>query len=253
MKIDRNLQGNGTPLRAWHASRRLDSVAPISAAELVGEHQRAVIVAPHPDDEVLGCGGLLQRLVGLKRRLMLISVTDGSAAYPGSLRWSAERLSIIRPQESTEALRRLGVPLNETQWIHGGFPDSAVAAHEARLVQFLGTYLQPSDVLFTPWRGDGHTDHEAVARACVAAARAVGASVHEVPIWAWHWAQPEDQRLPWERARKLELDLWTQARKRHAIQAFASQTQGDPERGIEPILSPIVLERLQQSFEVIFL
>ena len=80
----------------------------------------------------------------------------------------------------------------------------------------------------------------------------IGALVHEVPIRAWHWASPEDPRIPWERARKVELDIWTLARKRHAVQAFASQLYADPGGG-PPALGSASLERLQQPFELFFL
>jgi hypothetical protein len=42
------------------------------------------------------------------------------------------------------------------------------------------------------------------------------------------------------------------ARKRHAIHAFASQLEGDPQIGLPPVLAPYVVERLLQSFEVVF-
>ena len=92
-----------------------------------------------------------------------------------------------------------------------------------------------------------------VGRAALTAAFECGARAHEIPIWAWHWASPEDPRIPWERARKLQLDKWAQARKRHAIQAFASQLYDDPDTGHPPVLSSTAVERLQQPFEVVFL
>lgn len=242
----------GTSLHAWNTSLRLAKVRAITCEELVPAQARMVVIAPHPDDEVLGCGGLLQLVARLQRPILLISVTAGGASHPGSARWSEHRLSIVRPQESAEALRRLGLPLNELKWLHAGLPDSAVAAHEDALRQLLLAHLRPGDEVFTTWRDDGHCDHEAVARASLAAAAQVGARVHEVPIWAWHWATPEDPRIPWERARKLHLDRWTQARKRHAIQAFASQIHPDAESGLAPVLAPQTLERLQQAFEVVF-
>lgn len=251
MKLE-TLHDNGTSLQAWNHSRQLARVPAISCEELVPAHARAVIIAPHPDDEVLGCGGLLQLLARLQRPILLVSVTAGGASHPGSARWSERRLSIIRPQESAEALRRLGVPFTELKWLHAGLPDTAVAAHEESLQQFLLSHLRPGDQIFTTWRDDGHCDHEAVARASLAAAAQVGATVREIPIWAWHWASPEDSRIPWARARKLYLDRWTQARKRHAIQAFASQIQPDSESGLDPVLGPHTLERLQQAFELVF-
>lgn len=52
--------GQGTPLHLWQSSAHLTQLPYIDIAELVPEGSRAVIIAPHPDDEVLGCGGLLQ-------------------------------------------------------------------------------------------------------------------------------------------------------------------------------------------------
>ncbi|AIS17936.1 acetylglucosaminylphosphatidylinositol deacetylase [Pseudomonas rhizosphaerae] len=245
--------GQGTPLQAWRGSRRLAELPLIEAQTLVPTGSRAVIIAPHPDDEVLGCGGLLQLLAGLDRQILIISVTDGSASHPGSQTWPAERLSAVRPQESAEALHRLGLPLHSLQWIRGGFADSGVANQEHRLTEFIQRYLKPTDVVFSTWSNDGHTDHEAVGRAGASAAAAAGATHHELPIWTWHWATPEDDRIPWERARKLPLDKAMVARKSHAVHAFASQLEGDPQIGLAPVLPPYVLERLLQPFEVVFL
>ncbi|SDI30881.1 N-acetylglucosaminyl deacetylase, LmbE family [Pseudomonas flavescens] len=252
MKAD-PIQGQGTSPEAWRTSRRLAAVPDITCSQLVPTGSRAVIVSPHPDDEILGSGGLLQLLAREQRQILLISVTDGNASHPGSGYWTAQRLSIVRPLESADALKRLGLPLNQMQWVHGGFADTGVAAQENQLRLFLETYLQASDVVFTTWSEDGHADHEAVGRAALAAARECGARVHEIPVWAWHWANPEDPGIPWHRARKIQLDKWAQARKRHAIQAFASQLYRDPDTNHEPVLSATTLERLQQSFEVVFL
>jgi len=245
--------GSGTSLHAWKQSKSLAQLPVISADLLVPPGSRAVIIAPHPDDEVLGCGGLMQQLAQLGRPLQLISVTDGSASHPGSHIWPVERLSVIRPQESAEALHRLDLPLHSLKWIRGGFADTAVAREEHKLTTFIARYLRPTDVVFSTWDHDGHCDHDAVGRASAKAAETVGAQFHEVPVWAWHWAQPEDDLIPWQRARKILLDPATVARKRYATYAFASQLQGDPEIGLPPVLANHVLERLLQPFEVVFL
>lgn len=244
--------GRGTSLAAWQASARLAAVPAISADLLVPIECRAVIIAPHPDDEVLGCGGLMSQLIQLQRDLLLISVTDGTASHPGSALWPAQRLATARAQESANALQRLGVPA-DLDWLRGGFEDGAVAAHEAALQAFLQKHLLSTDVVFSTWRGDGHSDHEAVGRACANACAAVGAQCVEVPIWAWHWASPEDERLPWQRARKLLLDPASLARKREAVQAFVSQLQGDPGIGLAPVLPEWAQERLLQPFELVFI
>jgi len=91
-----------------------------------------------------------------------------------------------------------------------------------------------------------------VGRASAKAARTVGATLLELPVWTWHWATPEDGQVPWHRARKILLTPEEVARKRHAIHAFASQLEGDPQIGLPPVLAPYVLERLLQPFEVVF-
>jgi LmbE family N-acetylglucosaminyl deacetylase len=245
--------GQGTSLYQWQHSRQLAALDSIDVQSLVPPGARAVIVAPHPDDEVLGCGGLLQLLAAAGRPLELISVTDGSASHQGSERWPVERLSVIRPQESAEALRRLGVPLHRMKWLRAGFTDTQVAAQEQTLVEFIERHLQPGDVVFSTWCEDGHCDHEAVGRASIEAARRVGACCHELPVWTWHWADPEDATVPWYRARKILLSAEQVARKRHAVHAFASQLEGDPDAGLPPVLAPYVLDRLLQPFEVVFL
>lgn len=245
--------GQGTTLHQWQGSRHLAELQSIDVLSLVPPGSRAVIIAPHPDDEVLGCGGLLQLLAAAGRPLQLISVTDGSASHPGSERWPVERLSVIRPQESAEALRRLGLPMHRLKWLRGGFTDTQVAAQEQQLRAFIEIHLRPNDVVFTTWREDGHCDHEAVGRASAEAARQVGATCHELPVWTWHWATPEDAFVPWQRARKILLTPAQVARKRHAVHAFASQLEGDAQAGLAPVLAPYVIERLLQPFEVVFL
>ena len=245
--------GQGTTLHQWQGSRHLAELQSIDVLSLVPPGSRAVIIAPHPDDEVLGGGGLLQLLAAAGRPLQLSSVTDGSASHPGSERWPVERLSVIRPQESAEALRRLGLPRHRLKWLRGGFTDTQVAAQEQQLRTFIESHLRPNDVVFTTWREDGHCDHEAVGRASAEAARQVGATCHELPVWTWHWATPEDAFVPWQRARKILLTPAQVARKRHAVHAFASQLEGDAQAGLAPVLAPYVIDRLLQPFEVVFL
>jgi LmbE family N-acetylglucosaminyl deacetylase len=101
-----------------------------------------VVIAPHPGDEVVTCGGLLQLLSSLGHPLQLLSITDGSASHPGSRQWSEKRLSVFRPQESVEALRRLGLPMHSLKWVRGGFTDNALCDQQAQVTEFIGRYLR---------------------------------------------------------------------------------------------------------------
>ncbi|QBF27053.1 PIG-L family deacetylase [Pseudomonas tructae] len=244
------IQAPGTPLSHWQASAALQAVPAITHAQLVPLGSRLVVVAPHPDDEVLGCAGVLAGMRGREQDLLLISVSDGEASHPDSCRWSSERLRQQRPRESADALRRLGLDLTQLAWLRLGLADSAVANHERWLAERLVQLLRASDRVLTTWRLDGHCDHEAVGRACARACETVGARLIEVPIWAWHWARPSDPRLPWQRAHKLFLDRAVLALKQQAVTAHVSQLQADDQT--PPVLDRETLARLLQPFELVF-
>lgn len=240
------------PSQIWNSAAQVDKIPVINTLSLVPAGARAVLIAPHPGDEVVACGGLLQLLSNLGHPLLLLSITDGSASHPGSRQWSEKRLSVFRPQESVEALRRLGLPMHSLKWVRGGFTDNALSDQQSQLTEFIGRYLRPGDVVFSTWRKDGPPDHEVVGRASFDAAQKAGATYHDVPVWAWHWPEREQQMIPWERARKLRLDTWTVARKSHATHAYASQLKGEPAIGIAPLLPPVLLERMRLPYEIVF-
>lgn len=245
-------EGRRGPAQIWNSAPQLAQIPAIPPSSLVPPGARVVVIAPHPGDEVLACGGLLQLLSTLEHPLLLISITDGSASHPGSHAWSASRLSVIRPQESAEALRRLGMPLHSLKWIRGGFRDDALASSEQPMSQFIARYLQPGDVVFTTWRNDGNDDHDAVGRASAKACSLIGARLYELPIWAWHSPAREAAMMPWQRAHKVRLDSWSVARKLHAAHAYASQLVGDPAIGLAPMLAQELLERMREPYEIVF-
>lgn len=247
-----SISESSPPAQIWNSAPQLDNIPVISIQSLVPEGARAVVIAPHPGDEVAIGGGLLQLLSNLGHPLQLISMTDGSASHPGSRQWSEKRLSVFRPQESVEALRRLGLPLHSLKWIRGGFSDSCLAERELQLVQFLLRYLRPGDVVFSTWCEDGNDDHDAVGRAGAKAAAMVGATFNEVPVWAWHWPKRDQSQFPWHRARKIRLDTWSVARKSHATHAYASQLNGEPGMGIAPMMPKVLLERMRLPYEIVF-
>ncbi|WP_321794144.1 PIG-L family deacetylase [Caballeronia sp. J97] len=249
--IDRTISGEGTPEAAWRGWARLDALPEVDPAELVPVGGRAVIVAPHPDDEILGTGGLLARLSEISRNIVIVAVTDGTASHPDSSEWPPERLARVRPQETRAALQRLR--LRQVQVVRLGLQDGDPSQIEVNLSGVLSEYFQPDDIIFTTWRYDGHPDHEAAGRAVHSAAQALDLPCVEVPLWTWHWASPDDTRVPWSRARRIVLDSATHARKLRAVQAFRSQLEPDATTGQAPVLPEHVLARLTRPFEVVLI
>jgi len=250
----RQIAGEGTPDAAWQAWHGLRQLPPVAAHELVTPGQRAIIVAPHPDDEVLACGGLLQLLAAQGTRTVVVAATDGDASHPGSVMYPPAQLARLRAKETEAALRAL-IPAGQPvpQVIRARLPDGGVTSQVGALQTLLEQLLRADDVVFTTWRQDGHPDHEACGYATAQAARQCGATVVELPVWTWHWAEPGDRRVPWHRARRLALDAAALQRKRDAIACYATQLHPDPSTGQPAILPPHVLARLTHPYEVCFL
>jgi LmbE family N-acetylglucosaminyl deacetylase len=203
----------------------------------------AVIVAAHPDDEVLGVGGLIAELAATGARLRLVAVTDGENSHRGL--GDPAALARRRTAETAAALRALGAETTEV--IRLGLPDSELAAHEDELAAALPRLASGFDVCLAPWDHDMHPDHEAAGRA----ARRYCSRVLCYPVWMWHWASPGDGRVPWDRAVQIPLSLPAAARKRGAISCFPSQTESrSPELG--PVLSPGMLAHFTRATEVLF-
>ena len=246
----RAIRGEGTTEAEWSRWPGLARLPVIAATDLVPAHARAVVVAPHPDDEVLAVGGLLSQLAECGRPVDVIAVTDGTASHQGSTEWSVERLARTRPRETRKALHCLGLAIEPTRL---GLPDGGLKALRAVLAARLVSLLRPGDVVFTTWRGDGHPDHEATGEACALAAASSGARLAEVPVWGWHWSRPGDSRMPWTHAFRLPLSEEAVRRKRAAVQAFASQLRRDASTGAGPVLRATTVQRAARPFEVVFL
>ncbi|RYF32212.1 MAG: PIG-L family deacetylase, partial [Comamonadaceae bacterium] len=110
---DRAIEGLGTSEADWIGWPGLARMPLATPAQLVPPGARAVVVAPHPDDEVLSVGGLLAMLSnnGAARSddfvVTVIAVTDGAASHTGSLEWPRSRLLRERPRETERALAQL--------------------------------------------------------------------------------------------------------------------------------------------------
>lgn len=247
---DRTISGHGTAARAWHEDAALAAVASTDAEALVPSGSRLVIVAPHPDDEILACGGLLQLLAAGAPGALLVAVTDGEGSHPGSSAWPRERLRAERPRETLAALDCLGIARPSLQ--RCGIADGGVTALEADLAQRLAALLAPDDVVVTTWRYDGHPDHEATARACAAAAARHGARLLEVPVWGWHWSTPGDGAMPLAHAHRLPLPGPVLARKRAAMACFHSQVLPDASRAADAVVPAHALDRILMPFELYF-
>jgi LmbE family N-acetylglucosaminyl deacetylase len=228
-KAASRLDRPGTPESQWQACPKLRRLRPGTAP--TPPSGRCLVVAPHPDDEILGAGGTSALLASAGVEIVLIAVTDGENSHPHRRVELRQR----RPLESAAAAGRLGIfPLRTVRL---GHPDGSVA--EGRLMGQLAELLHAGDVVLAPWCHDGHPDHDRAGRAARGAADRCRALLLSYLVWTWHWASP-DTDLPWNEAVRVELGPELTARKRSAIRCFTSQITGP-----DPILTPAALDHMK--------
>ena len=219
---------------AWAGLKHLPAADPLGWPSVV-------IVAAHPDDEILGVGGTMSMLAAAGARLRLIAVTDGEASHPG-----ADPEAIARMRTTESATARDVLRIQDIEVIRLRLPDTGLRACEAELSVRLRKLCTGFAVCLAPWEADAHADHEAAGRAARRACR----QVLSYPIWMWHWAAPADRRVPWSRGCRIPLTTDVAALKKAAIQAFASQLT-DREGAAGPVLPPGIVAHFTRPQEVL--
>jgi len=188
---------------------------------------RTLIVAPHPDDDVIAAGGLIQRATDSGAAVRVVVVTDGES-NPWPQRYMHRKWFIsdddraawgaMRRREALDALLRLGVPEEATSFL--AFGDTHIAAMARSGDRTLVTAFRAiidqfhPTLIVSPSSFDLHADHRAIAWYVHAAAG------DETPIATYviHGDTPESRR-----AVRIELTEREQRRKRAAIECHASQ------------------------------
>lgn len=203
--------------------------------------RRSLVLAPHPDDETIGCGATIARKRSAGTDVRVVLATDGRFSHRSAV-LSADGLARVRASEFAEACARLDVPEHERVAL--GFEEGSLGDRMSEVVARLRVQIvdfAPDEILVTSAL-DWHVDHRMLNRALCLAVGAVESPqlVREYPVWAWAdgpWAN-----RPGRSALRSAADLIAEpvaawraagatyvrtgpylARKRHALQAYRSQ------------------------------
>lgn len=204
-----------------------------------------LILAPHPDDETLGAGGLIAALSAVGGDVMVAFLTDGAASHVGAPDWSRRRIGRVRAAEARAALRQLG---SIDPPLHLGWPDATpavVASPEwERTVRRLVALCRRRRLrrIVASWSADPHCDHAAAA----ALARAVGRQARvDVCYYAvWGWTRDDlAARLAGVGARAVPVGRW-RGRARRALDRHATQLGGRIAGAAERFVLPRSMRRL---------
>ncbi len=125
-----------------------------------------LVLAAHPDDEVIGAGSMLAYHASRGHQVTVIHATDGAGGDPSN-RESGD-IRDVRRAEGVEALRRLGVEPAR----HWDLPDGQLPENLADLTARVSAVMQEVQpkTLYSFHAGEAHRDHRAIAKATADAA-----------------------------------------------------------------------------------
>lgn len=150
--------------------------------------ERALVIAPHPDDEVLGCGGTMARLAAMGREVHVAVMTRGMAP-----RFSEEGVAAVKA-EAHAAHALLGIKATHWRDFPAAELDRVAHADVNAAMGDLVREIAP-DALFLPFLGDIHLDHQLIFLSGMVAARPRGA-VYPLRVYAYetlsetNWSAP---------------------------------------------------------------
>lgn len=183
-----------------------------------------LVLAPHPDDETLGCGATIMRKRAAGTPVKVVIATDGRHSHHSST-LSGDTLVAIREQEALRAGAILGLHAEDIIFLRfedGRLADYRQALHD-RLVDII-TSVNPEE-MFVSSIIDTHPDHRVLGELGRQLARAPPGHfplLYEYPIWFW---DPRTWRVGYlrELSTRIVRTEEFRTRKREAIAAYCSQ------------------------------
>jgi N-acetylglucosamine malate deacetylase 1 len=185
-----------------------------------------VIIAPHPDDETFGAGGLIaiKKKAGIS--VKVIFLTMGEASHKWCCNISPEELIKERRKQAISACQTLGLEANDLIWLNlrdGNIPkngelgfDKAVFMLKEELI-----ILSPEEI-YCPHPFDGLRDHEATNQVVNVAVKSAITSTRIIYYLVWAWFNSPSLNhncFEFEKAWKINIDS-VHARKLAAIECF---------------------------------
>lgn len=206
-----------------------------------------LIVAPHPDDEVIGCGGLIARLVKEGNLPHIIVMTGGEGSHEHCCDIDRDNIVKARRGLTRKALEILGVPLDNIHELD--YPDGAIdfSRRETNHLKSLIDELRPQSV-FVPHWGEGWSDHTRTEQ-IIMQLMPYETEVYEYCVWMWYYNVWRG--LDWKNAAVLRMTPEEHRKKREAMDAYTRPLApcGKPWSGVLP---PLFLKANSWNKELYF-
>ena len=188
-----------------------------------------LVIAPHPDDETLGCGGTIAKHVSSGDHVTLCIVTT---VYTPD--WTEESID-IRNEQITKAIEILGIndviKLGYRTVKLDTIPQKEISERLADVVK----QVNP-DIAYIPYKGDLHRDHRIIFESALVALRPVNWNVQRIlsyeTLSETEWGQPIEPFIPNAYCNISE----TFSKKAEAMEAYKTELKEYPHpRSLEAI------------------
>ena len=192
----------------------------------------SVIIAPHPDDEVIGCAGLIRTLVERGMPPHVIIMTGGGGSHRGCCSTPEDEIITARRKLTVKALETLGLPMSHLHLLD--YPDGGISAEhsETKRLQMLLSEISPK-AIFVPHWGEEWSDHINVADIAKECMKDMGVSMYEYCVWLWYF---NVNNLDRKNAHILKMSQDTHHRKLLALDEYMLPLApcGNPWSGMLP-------------------
>jgi LmbE family N-acetylglucosaminyl deacetylase len=190
--------------------------------EIEKQFGKTLLVVAHPDDEVIGCGLLLQRLP----QATLAFMTDGAPAdqYFWGTFGSRTAYANVRSQETDRALGGL----KKVKVLRFGVRDQQLMFHLQAALEWLAKIVateKPHTIVTHAYEG-GHPDHDCCSFLSAQLAASFGARIWEMPLYSRDGGKLVRQHLPkGSKAVCVSASDEEVQRKWEMVQAYQSQEE----------------------------
>lgn len=195
---------------------------------------KVLIVAPHPDDEVLGCSGLIQRMIENGKQVHIVILSGGGKSHQNCCHIDESTLIDSRRNLSRKAAEILGLPLNQLHFLD--YPDGRISYNdpETQRLQTLIEKISP-DAIFVPHKGEGWSDHIEAGKIVreIIRTKSTPIQLYEYCVWFWYY---NTWNIDWKNAFVLKMNQREHRIKLKAIDAYVKPLApcGKPWSGVLP-------------------
>jgi LmbE family N-acetylglucosaminyl deacetylase len=221
---------------------------PIIRGKKLEELDKVLIISPHPDDEILGCGGFISYMVQHHKAISIIYMTKGENV---DKRIPSDIVKVERTKLAKRALSCVGQSLNHVYFLD--FTDGKINMEDPETGKLNALINQISPrVIFVTHRMEKWNDHIQSNNIMHKLIQDHTIKFYEYCVWTWSLTPFQDIiTIKWHNARYFKMGKDIHKLKKKAIKIYMDETnvEGLPYSGALP---PDLLRSCSWREEIFF-